>query len=487
LLCLFGLRAYFHQDRDTVAITCRQHRQSSSDHHIPSAFVPRYFSNPIRGSQEEIEFFVNFVSQVVGLPREQYRVVINSLRNFAHAFHILSHNIDLAYSLLVFSMESLSQSLDEYVPVWEDYHDEVRRDLDPILDKLSSGTAKDIKSLLLRSSHLKARRRFTEFVETYVEDSFFTDEAPEGYGTLRKYELTRALTNAYTMRSQYAHQLLPIQEQLRHHDLANWDVLRWKNQPYLTMAGLVRLIHHVIKTYVSRQAPVDRQKFEWRNELPGIVRMEMAPQYWVWQYAGFEPGHAAKKLSGFLSQLETTMLTNEPLTDLRELLAVYERTLPKAKKKMRLQMLSLYFLYNAIVPPEGKTPKHEKVFEKNNKYFNECTIETMLTRLLLGQEWQWEPLECANQWQIYLAQRFKEAGLSIPHLMEIAMLASIAQMFLKLEIPVNHKKYLNMAMLDAAGKHEVQKLLASAHETGEQLNYQDICDAAKKAKAQPTN
>ena len=71
--------------------------------------------------------------------------------------------------------------------------------------------------------------------------------------------------------------------------------------------------------------------------------------------------------------------------------------------------------------------------------------------------------------------------------MEIALLVSIAQLYLKSEEQDKHKKYLNVAIFNSAGRHEVQKLLTGAYETGAYLRYQDICDAAKKAKAQPTN
>ena len=50
LLCTFGLKAFFHQDRDTVAVTCREHRLSSHDNHVPSAFVPRFFSKQLTGT-----------------------------------------------------------------------------------------------------------------------------------------------------------------------------------------------------------------------------------------------------------------------------------------------------------------------------------------------------------------------------------------------------------------------------------------------------
>lgn len=41
----------------------------------------------------------------------------------------LNYNLDLAYSMLVYSLESLSQSFDNFELIWEDYNPEIKNEL----------------------------------------------------------------------------------------------------------------------------------------------------------------------------------------------------------------------------------------------------------------------------------------------------------------------------------------------------------------------
>jgi len=104
LVCMFGLKAFFDIDRNNVEINCRQKSRSSGDTYLPSIFVPRFFKSQIDGQMGEIEAFIKFVDKVIGLPREKYLVVINCLNNFSHALQVLNLNLDLAYSMLVYSL-----------------------------------------------------------------------------------------------------------------------------------------------------------------------------------------------------------------------------------------------------------------------------------------------------------------------------------------------------------------------------------------------
>jgi len=112
LLSILGLQSYFHQDRESVAIACRKQPLSMSDR-VPSFFVPRFFHSPVQGTEEEVAFFTTYVEKVISLPRDVYRPVLAAHKGFADALEVSDHNIDLAYSLLVFALECLSQTFDD--------------------------------------------------------------------------------------------------------------------------------------------------------------------------------------------------------------------------------------------------------------------------------------------------------------------------------------------------------------------------------------
>lgn len=486
LLCTFGLRAFFHQDRSNVAVNCRDKPLSSGDKHVPNLFVPRFFTPQLRGTSGEAEGFVALVDKVIALRRSVYLSVMACLRNFAHALQLVGHNIDLSYTLLVYSLESLSQEFDAYEPIWSDYRDEIRIPLEHILDGVPPDIAESIRATLLRNSNLKLQRRFTDFVASHVKDTFFAQDAPRGNNVLRKSELSIALRNAYNTRSQYVHQLVPIQEQLKVPQLAKGDVFRWDNSPYLNIAGLVRLSHHVIMEFIRSQDRVEREEIAWRDQLPGVVRLKMAPQYWIWKHEEFKPEEATAKLSGFLSQFETVMLTDTSLTDIRPLLEKYKPLLPNVKKRVKVQMLATIFLWNQVISPDDRMPNWEKTIEQYQKVLNECSIETMLIWLLTKQDWPWVPEDCAEYWGAYDARRFRKGGLSIPPLMELSLMAWIANAHKLKGQDQEHSMWMRAAVLDAAGRPDVQALLREAIESGVKLQYKEICDAAKEHIVQPS-
>ncbi len=124
LLCMFGLKAYFDIDRNNVEFNCRKNPKDTSGEYIPSKYVKRIFDSQILGRIEEIEYFTKFVEKVIDLPRGKYKSVIKYLNNLNSAFQMISRNFDLAYSILVYCLESLSQDYDNYRAVWEDYPEE---------------------------------------------------------------------------------------------------------------------------------------------------------------------------------------------------------------------------------------------------------------------------------------------------------------------------------------------------------------------------
>jgi len=483
LICCFSLKAFFHQDRSAVAVACRDQRISSSDYYVPSQFVQRIFSRQINGSFAEAETLSNFVDSIISLKREHYNSIIISLRSFVDALQIIGSNIDLAYSLLIYSLEALAQRSDIYVPTWNDYPSEVREILDKILGGIKDDTANEIRNTLLKNTNLKATKRFIEFINSHIDEQFFVDEAPPGFMTVRKSEFDRALTNAYTIRSKFAHLLQPIQEQLKHPKIANGDVIRFSDEPYLSVSGLVRVAQHVIRNFVKKKEKVTYEAFNWRSELPGIMRMELAPQYWIWKHEELKPEHATKKLSGFLSQLETVILNSEPITDLRELLAKYEKLLGQSAIPFKIQMLATYVLYNAFVADEYKCVHYSVVFDKNKELFDQCTIETMLTWLLMGQPWPWTAEMCASRWDEYQKTKHRKSSITVPPIMSVAIMVEIGSLFKEENNTSDYSTWMEKAILEAAGQKETQKRLTEAKSGLIQLSGMEVINGAASKQA----
>ncbi len=116
LLCAFGLNAFFSEDRGLVAANCRQRPENRLDPSHPARFIPRVFDSQLWGTAEETMGFVDLVHKVIDLPRESYKSLVRSLSYFAHALTTLGHNVDLPYTLLVYSLESLAKTTSATLP-----------------------------------------------------------------------------------------------------------------------------------------------------------------------------------------------------------------------------------------------------------------------------------------------------------------------------------------------------------------------------------
>ncbi|NAT11420.1 hypothetical protein C4E22_07800, partial [ANME-1 cluster archaeon AG-394-G06] len=271
---------------------------------------------------------------------------------------------------------------------------------------------------------------------------------------------------AYNMRSLYVHQLKPIQEQLRSPQIAEGDVFHWENEPYLTFEGLTRLAYQVINNFIWRQDTSDFEDYDWTKDLPSVVMVKLAPQYWIGNDEGFIPSHATKKFSGFLQHLQNVIYSNSPLTDLRRLLAKYESLIPTAKDEDKNPMLATYYLYNLYIVQEAKRPNYKEFLKQYEDVFNECCIEMMIVYLLSKQKWPWDIEECVSHYDDYKKNKFSKNALSVPLLIELCLIVEIANMYLRAEKLDKYNKWLYTACLEASGKPDVQKFIDECKSKG---------------------
>src|SRR4029078_13035622 len=139
--------------------------------------------------------------------------------------------LDLAYSMIIYCLESLAQKFDKYQPIWADFDLGVRGKLDKALATVPE-VGKEVRSALVESAHLKLTERFLHFVEQHMADEFFTTRARKESRPLRRSEPRQALKNACSLRSSYVHRLQPIREQLHLWQIGQSEVFEWEGEPY---------------------------------------------------------------------------------------------------------------------------------------------------------------------------------------------------------------------------------------------------------------
>lgn len=221
LLCMIWFEAFFDSDKQNVIINCREKPAHAGDYYVGSKFAKPYLTPERNVTVEQEEGFVRFVDKVIGLPRRDYLAVMSFLQTVSHALHALRQNLDLAYSMLVYALEALSQGRSSYLPRWGDYDPNVKEQLDPVLDGLESETSETIRDVLLQNAHLKLQQQFLDFTVSHVPDNFFVENAEQVERPVRYSVVKRALKNAYQARSRYVHVLRPIIHQLKSRGVAD--------------------------------------------------------------------------------------------------------------------------------------------------------------------------------------------------------------------------------------------------------------------------
>jgi hypothetical protein len=187
--------------------------------------------------------------------------------------------------------------------------------------------------------------------------------------------------------------------------------------------------------------------------------MKMAPEYWIASVEGFKSSMAIQKYSGFLQNLQDAILNNKSLINLNALLEIYESLIPSTDKVNKTPMLSLYFLYNNKIMESGKRLNYEQFLDKYQSMLNECSIETMIVRLLINQKWGWDIGQCILQYENYKKNKFQKESLSIPLYIELCLIIEIANIYLRNQKNKKYEEWLNCAYLESAGKPEIQKMI----------------------------
>lgn len=464
LLCSFGLRATFAEDRSWLTHLCRTGTVGQADTYTPSQLLPRYFVPVLDGSIEEANEFAALVKKILSLSRSDFLAVMSAIQAFNGALEVLGSSLDLAYSMLVYALESLSQKYIDHEPLWDDFDSRTRKRLDPILATLSPEAAGGIRAALLTDAHLKLKAEFQEFICSHVEDSFFTTEAAKRSSPLQHNDLRRAAKNIYDVRSAYVHELVPLIHQLRVPDIAKGDVFHWDNKPHLTFNGVVRLADHVIRTLIRRLPSLETEDFNWRDALPGQLRLNLSPQLWVHNALGFTAESAHLYLSGFLNHFIDTVLQGTPISDMTEVMIKIEQLGRQGKPEHRRSMLALYLLYNTCLRADLARPSWDTFLEQQLEIVDAPCIEMMAVRILLDGGFPWTASEGVAALDQYEQTRFHKGVFHLSLGIEIALTAAIANQALAEGLINQQKSLLRKALLNTAGRAEVQTALLAAIE-----------------------
>jgi len=484
LLCMLGLEGYFATQQAQVENVCRSDPSSPLDYSVPRKLLPEFLDYRI-ATKQNIDRFVGIVERAINLPRSDFRTLISCLQAVKASIEVVGFNIDLAYSLLVYGMESLSSQTELGEPSWDDYNPDIRARLDPLMSELPDAIERQLKDALLSAPSTSIQRRFIDYFCEQLKPEFFSSECAKTRRPLRPSQVREALRQAYAMRSKFVHQLRPIQEQLRWHYTGTDEVVTWGGTPYLTYPGLMRIFLFALESFLAECDQISSENINWSAELPGTIRGELSPKYWIDRVESFTPEQATRRFSGILILLDQS--EDEIIPNLEKLLQHIEKVYGQAKRDYRPSMLGLYWVYNSVLSEEDRVPGYERFLERHIDHLLAPSIEMLTAHTLLRSLVPWDTVQC---WQIYRdfdSSRNRRHSIRLPQGVEVLLLVAISIRAAWDGFSILRLVALQVALYEAAGHPGVQRTILDACSTAmRELGY--IAEPLPRAPSEgPTN
>jgi hypothetical protein len=88
---------------------------------------------------------------------------MKAIRTYVTGLHRVADDLELAYTLLVASIESLAQDFDGHEGSWNDFDETKRKKIDQALADADVATADRVRAALVEIEHLALSRRFRDF------------------------------------------------------------------------------------------------------------------------------------------------------------------------------------------------------------------------------------------------------------------------------------------------------------------------------------
>ena len=428
----------------------------------PKKVLPTLFKNSLNYiSDDEINSFKHFSEDLIKLKRDEYKKIIMAMRQYYNSIFLVNLNIDLAYTSFVAIIESLTQKLDEYTPIWEDYPEKARKSLDKVLQRLEENDSEEIKNLLLEYSHNKLASRYFNFCKDAVELDYYMEYAMDIKYPCTHIEIEDAIRNSYKVRSKYIHELenLPIEFTWNYER----EICSIKGKSYFTFEGIVRFIRYLIIKLVNKLEKVSKENIDYFDELPGTHTASLiddfAPQHWISNEQLYNIELSVSYLNGLLSIISSGRFEKEKR--LPNLVGVCDKVEKLLKginnnEKKQLPLIMLYAVYNKLVVEESRSKNYVNVIEKYRDLIEKPSIESLSYYLVSGNYIPWGIEKIIEIYDAYEKTRNKKGSIELGGTNETILLTTIINNYSEIDEDL-YKKYLSKLV----GIHPGNKYISS--------------------------
>lgn len=468
----FGLKTFFDDNKNNVYINSRTNPIDSNDTLIPSKIIPRFFDSKIDLTEKEIADFIDLFELIILLPRTQYKRLISCLQNFYNALQIVNYNFDLSYTLLIFSLESLSKD-ETYLPVWEDYNEDKRTELENLFKEtdFNKNHTIQIKEILLKDGIFKLQKKFINFITKNITDSFFIDEAKNIKKPIKKLELEKLLKNAYTFRSKHVHELEKLNKNLVHFSKldSKWETFEFANEKYLTLSGLIRLTHHVITNFIIQNTSIKTEAINYFSEIPNIIMGELHYRHWIWE-TPIRMEMINNYFTNFCNMSIARLNNNKAeFFDMKNVFKFCIDNIKTATDKQKLAILQMLSLYRELT----KTTEYTIFISNNTCILSTKSIYSMTIDLILKNTSNWDATNIIIL-EDYFLKKYKKNSLMLSGLIEVSLLLEMAAKFIEKKDYYNYKKYMRKAIFELSGEYKIQLEIQICLDNNKIFDYKNI-------------
>lgn len=412
--------------REEVVRLCKEKRVSSFDDNNAFEYSPETVRLAKNITPVELSGFADFSRALVGSSRESYKSAIAAMRAIDDSKQIVASNFDLAYSMIVYALESLSQRHDGYVPVWGDFDGDMKSKIDKQLSLMPIDISDAVRNILIDGKQFKLRKRFEAFIENNLGFEFYRKNLGGSNRTLRRIHLKRCLKNLYELRSGYVHELRPLDVMLSSPGQASSDYLIRFGEPYLTYTGLLRLAREVLLNFVD-EPEAEIEKINWSTEISGSLLVEIGGREWISDPDRFDQKIAKHWLSAALD-----LIANKTLPHQHAVCERIMREFDSYKDENRGPAINYLWLYNAVLKEkmagwsEFIEPRVQFVESGIYPYF---VISHLCGRFDVekntdGERQEIDLNDFLKDYQAYDAQRFHKNGFSASAISESLLLCA---------------------------------------------------------------
>ncbi|NJC13060.1 hypothetical protein F4558_002886 [Micromonospora profundi] len=445
----FALNATFTLTREKADRLINE-PSASARRLVAADVMPRTFTPHLVLRPADIEDLRAFMTRLLALHREAYERAIKAMRRIVTASERVAEDPTLAYTDYVAALESLSAGTPVPDTGWDRYPHEKKRILDPVLAELSEEQADQVRSAILAADKAGIAARYRAFMLSHVRPSFFRQEAAGVVGPVTEPALQLLVTQSYTTRSKSIHELRELRREAWLHAGGAHTIDVPKAGPMLTHEGLNRLARHVIRTFVYR-GPTDLDRtFRWRENLPNVIQVRLAPEFYLGNPESMTKSTAAFRAGEFFGYVTEVLAGRDKhmRVDMRPVLERIEDMLATHRSPaIREPMLAIYLLWHRVMATELHRPAPDAVMKAALTELKVPSMCSFTVGALLGHTPPWSLDDLCE----LAEQRYEELNrrqhVELPPRVDSALWALVAHRLLSDGAPT-----LALAAIDRAVK-----------------------------------